>query len=433
MRIAMLSTLLLLFGCDETLLVPDGGAPPTDATLGDLAASADLAASDLSTDGGDPCARKPAAADRDRYVVIAHPFAGAGVKSKDFEVLKLSAAGKLSKSGQPTFQLGSHATSGVIAFTPDGKVGLVPLGDGNLGVIELDAAGKVTVLDAGFKAPAWINAVVMAPDGKRVYALSSQWRNSGGGVYELAIGCDGSLSSSGLLAASKLPYALALLSKQPGQALVASRDVLSSKAGDDVHLLDLSTKQVLAGVDAFGDDEAIISAAALTHDGRYLLVADANAFSTTAGNRVAAVELLPGPKLRAALVLKGLDDPASLVTSPYDNAALVVGAQANAITVLNYTPSNSATPFSVRGPLTGSSKPKLRGRCDDRARLAQRAGVDHREHVATPGAVRKERKGHRGRAVQPGQRLHRHPWSHRRPALIRSEKLALMLVLTAVT
>jgi len=41
-----------------------------------------------------------------------------------------------------------------------------------------------------------------------------------------------------------------------------------------------------------------------------------------------------------------------------DNAALVLNAEANAVTVLDYTPQTSP-PFKVRGPLAASSKPQL--------------------------------------------------------------------------
>ena len=58
-------------------------------------------------------------------------------------------------------------------------------------------------------------------------------------------------------------------------------------------------------------------------------------------------------------MLTGLKDPAALVASPWADTALVLGAEANAITILEYNPSSAATPFSVRGPLAASSTPQL--------------------------------------------------------------------------
>jgi hypothetical protein len=110
-------------------------------------------------------------------------------------------------------------------------------------------------------------------------------------------------------------------------------------------------------VDAFGDEDAIVSSAALTADGRYVLAADANIFSST-GSRVAVVEVLATGKLRAAQVLTGLKDPATVITSPHNDTALVVGCEANKINVLDYNPA-SATPFSVRGAATTSTTPQL--------------------------------------------------------------------------
>jgi hypothetical protein len=304
-----------------------------------------------------PCPRTPAAADRDRSVVISHPFAGSGKKSPDFEVLTLSTSGKLSKTGQ-TFALGAHAGDGQIAFTPDGEVGLVALGDGTVGAFRFHSSGQVQVLHSALQTSAYASRVVMGPAGVRAYLLSSQWRENGGGVYSLKIACDGTLTEEGLVAASKLPYAVSFLDQTPDKALVVAKDILTSPPGNDVHLVSLVSKKVIAGVDAFGDDDAIVSWAALTHDRRYMLIADNAAFSATAGDRVAAVEVLTG-KLRAAQVLTGFSDPSSVVTSPHDNAAIVLNAMGNQITILDYDPSDSAKPFAVRGPLAGSSKPQL--------------------------------------------------------------------------
>lgn len=348
-----------LGGCSD-----DGGTPPdagydaapadrgvTEGPGGDGVPPGDGPATDGPTTG---CPRPPAPADRERFVVIAHPFgATSGTKSPRFEVLGLSTAGKLATTGV-TFDLAAGASDGQIAFTPDGKVGLVALEDGSVGVFSLDAKGEATVIHKGLKTTGHASRIVMAPDGQAAYVLSSQWRNVGGGVYRVTINCDGTLTDDGLVAASKLPYAMVF---SGGDALVVARDILSSKAGDDVHRV--TTGQpwtLLAGADAFGDDEAIVSFAALTADGKYLLIADNNGFSATAGDRVAVVEV-GAQSLTPALVLS-IKDPSSIVTSPHDNAALVLGPIPNAITVLDYAPGGSPI-FKVRGPLATSSAPQL--------------------------------------------------------------------------
>jgi hypothetical protein len=323
---------------------PDG-SPPGDADID--------AGSDAGSDAAGTCPRTPGPDDYTRRVVIGHPFGSGSTKEPHFEVLSLSTAGKLSKTGV-TFDLGAAGVEGEIAFTPDGKIGLVALDDGTVGVFSLDAQGQATVIHKSFQASAYVSRVVMAPDGQSAYLLSSQWRNSGGGIYRVRINCDGTLTDEGLVAASKLPYALVFLGND---ALLAARDVLSSTAGDDVFWLGGQPWQVKAGADAFGDDDAIISWAALTADQKYLLVADNNGFSSTAGDRVAVVEV-GAQTLKPLTVLAPIKDPSSIVTSPYDNAALVLGPIPNEITVLGYTPQGSPV-FKIVGPLTTSSKPQL--------------------------------------------------------------------------
>jgi len=362
--LAMVLALLALPSCDD-----DSGTTPADGSVPDVAqgdmmrvdGATDTAHVDGAPDGApdgatNPCPRLPGPADAPRAVVVAHPYSTAGSKAPRFEVLQLSAAGKLSGSNL-TFDLASRAIDGEIVFTPDGKVGLVVLEDGTVGVFTLDGAGNPTVVHMGLKLTGYASRVALSPDGQRAFILSSQWRNVGGGIYGAKINCDGTLTDEGLVAASKLPAAL--LHTASGQALVVARDVLSSKAGDDVHLLNLGSPwSVVAGADAFGDDEAIVSWAALTADGKYLLAADNN--GVTAGNRVAVTQVLPG-QLKPAQVLTSttvIKDPTSIATSPYDNAAVVLGAMANQITVLDYTPGGNP-PFSIRGPLATSSKPQL--------------------------------------------------------------------------
>ena len=260
----------------------------------------------------------------------------------------------------------------------------------------------------------------MGPEPDIAYVLSDQWRNNGGGIYRLRIGCDGTITDEGLVAASKLPYTMTFLPAGSGtqRVLVAARDILSSPAtGLDVHLLDWSaTPSWVTGADAFGDDEAIVSSAALTADNRYLLVAD-NSVVLASGGRVAAVEVLAS-SLRAAQVLEGIEDPSSMVTSPFGAAALVTGTQSDSITVLDYNPSNASAPFTVRGPLSTTSKPQLpadavmirRGQLTGRVIIADNLGLRQVQFEKGGG-------GQRGRALQPRQRHDRHPRRHRRAAL----------------
>jgi hypothetical protein len=317
----------------------------------------------LSADGcGEPdpspdCPRPAAADDRLRRVVVSHPYDAAGSASPVYEVLELSTTGALTRPGV-TFRMG-RATAGEVVFTPDGQVGLVVQDDGTLGIFTLDDAGTPTVIDPAFEGSFYAGRVVMDPSGALAWVLDTNWRNNGGGIYALRIHCDGTVTDEGLVAPSKLPYAMSFLPDGSSDALLAATDVLSSAAGDDAHRVHLDgvedAASLIDGADAFGDDDAIVASLAVTFDGRYGLIGDNNLFSGT-GNRVAVVGIDP---LAPSQLLTSIEDPVGLVASPYDNAALVVSGFGDALIALSYTP-DAAAPFAVKGPLTyAGAKPQL--------------------------------------------------------------------------
>lgn len=328
---------LLLIGCgDDGGVGPDAGSGADGSTAGDAA-----------TDAAPGCARTPAAADRTRYIVVSHPFAEGGGSATAWEVLSLSTSGVIATTGT-TFEMG-RGNEGRVAFTPDGEVGVADQDDGTLGIFTIDEGGAVTVVEAGWNGgdAFYAAGVVMAPDGARVYVLDSQWRENGGGIYAVALGCDGAPTLEGLVAAARLPYELVLAGDR---ALLAAADILDSAAGDDAHLIAWPDPEVVAGADAFADDEQIVSAAALTADGDYFLIGDNSAFSGLP-NRVAVVRV-DGDALAAVQTLSPVEDPVAIVASPTDDAALVVSGFGDAIFELDYDPANTAAPFTLVGELT---------------------------------------------------------------------------------
>jgi len=343
---------------------PDGVDIPPDETADPPAEEAETPADTI--DDGDPadtvddeeipnpCPRLPGPADRDRAVVISRPYDASGGQASLFEVLTLSASGSLSASG-PTFELG-RGTLGEIAFTPDGIVGVaVNDDDGTIGVFTLDAAGTPTVVQARFDPGAYASRVIMDASGERVFVLSSQWADVGGGIYSVAIGCDGSPSTEGIVIAAKLPYTLDFLPGAAGRAVVASHDIAGSDPAHDVELLQWAVPPALVGgADAFGDDEAIVSSSAVTPDGLYHLVGDNSMFSGIP-NRVAVSRILEGG-MEAVQILTPIEDPVAIVISPHGNAGLVASGTGDALVVLGYDSSSVSTPFSNEGELAITSE-----------------------------------------------------------------------------
>ena len=281
-----------------------------------------------NADGGS-CPRTPAPADRARHVVVSHPYDDTGAEATGYEVLDLSASGALTRPGR-RFQLG-RATQGAIAFTPDGKVGLVAQVDGTVGVFTLDATGVPAAVHAGFDGGFFASQIVVDPSGDRAWVLDERWRENGGGIYGLGIGCDGELTSTGLVAAAKMPAALSVFGNR---ALVAAADILGSVPGNDVHLLEWSdAPTLLVGVDAFGDDDAVVGGAALSADGGTYLVGDVNALSSVP-NRVAVVAVEPSG-LQVVNVVSPVEDPQAIALSPFGDVAVVASGLGEALIVLD--------------------------------------------------------------------------------------------------
>lgn len=273
------------------------------------------------------CPRADAPADRDRFAVVAHPFANGGGPAEVFEVLALSQSGEVSLTGH-TFELGFRAPTGTIAFTPDGEVGVVALDDGTLGVFTLAADGTPTVVHDGFAGDVYASAVRISPSGDRVLVLDSQFRENGGGVYSFAIACDGTLAAEAKILDAKL--AADLLWLDDARAVVPADDALDSPMNLDLHLLDLSgTPTWITGVAVFGGTESIIGSAALTSSGSYALIGDTCGFCADP-NRIGIAEV-GADSLTLRQVITPFEDPYDLVASPFDDRILAASGFGNAL------------------------------------------------------------------------------------------------------
>lgn len=343
MRTSLCFALLLTLACGDDddpgvdAFVPDG-ALPSDAGPLDAGAATDAF---VATDGGpEVCPREPAAADRERFVVVAHPFV------PSYEVLTLSAEGTLSRPGT-TFVMGK-AEEAPIGFTADGEVGIVPQDDGSLGVFTIDGDGNVDVVHSAYEGEFYAARVVMDPDGSSAWVLDSQWRENGGGLYRIELGCDGRIVSEELVAPARLPYGMGF--SADGSAIVAAKDILSTTLGPDVHRVDLAEGTVALSGNAFEDDDWIVNGFAVS--GRHAFLGDIAAFSD-APNRVAVVEL--GADALTLRQTTEVEDPTSVLVSPFDDVVLVVSGFGDAIFEYGYDP-ESATPLTARGELSYTTR-----------------------------------------------------------------------------
>jgi len=297
----------------------------------------------------DPCGRPLADADAPRVVVAQHPYLEAGVPGTSWDVLDLESDGTLTASGV-SFEMG-RAFWGSVEFARNGGVGIVVQDDGSLGVFRIELDGSITVVYTGYTDGLYAGSVHVAASGEYAYVLDPNWRNNGGGVFKVDIACDGTLTTTDLQIPSKLARgAVALDSPGHDRYFVAAVDILDSPATlTSAHIVDFApTPAVLSSADGFGDEDASVSAVARTHDGRFALVADNGMFSVP--HRVSVLRI-DGDQLTPVQTLSPFTDPAAVVTSPYDNAALVVAGEDDALFGLRYDPAATDAPFTVLGEL----------------------------------------------------------------------------------
>ena len=309
--------------------------------------------------GDDPeCQWEPGPSDYVRKVVVALPFGPEGQQSDRYTVLDLDTDGNLTAS-EVFFEL-TRSSYGKVVFTPNGKYGLVPTDQGKLVVFSISDTNEVTVIEkeyvGGF---GYASSVIPAGDGSRFYVINSQWRNHGGGIYLISLNCDGSVVDEGLVAPGKIVSNLLFSPQFPGKAFVSAMDLLDSTEGDDAFVLSWGDEpKLLAGTNAFGDDVAQIASGALTMDGRFMLLGDNQVYNDeNVPNRVAVVEIGQN-SLQRKQVISPINDPVGIVTSPFNNAAIVLSGFGNNVIVLGYNP--AATPaFTNNGPVAWGANGKV--------------------------------------------------------------------------
>jgi hypothetical protein len=309
------------------------------------------------------CGRATATANPN-FIVVSRPYTAASDPATTYEILDLSSIGMPARRDPPnTFDM-HRASFGSIQFTPDGEVGFVPQEDGTLGVFSLDVTGKATVIDPAFGTGMfYASRVVVDPTGDFAYVVDSNTQANGGGIYVVAIACDGTPGFVGKLAAASTPNGLIIDSIR---AFVATgQSVLDAPVGNEAVMLDwfgaARAPTVEASSDAFGDDNAIVGGFALSADKKSLLIGDTNEFSGVP-NRVGVVNI-DGPNhvLTPNTVLTPISDPEAIATSPFDNVAIVTStADGDSIYVVDDT--GTGNKWQVRGKLayTGAS-PMLPG------------------------------------------------------------------------
>jgi hypothetical protein len=349
-----MSLLSLLLACAGEPRRAGTDSAPTDTLAPDD--SADTGTDDTGGMPADGCRAARGDGDGPRTVLVSLPYDENGDRADAWAVLTLGTDGALTDDGVRVTM--GRATAGEAVFTPDGSLALAPTERGALAVYDAAAGAVVdTAWDGGFYA----ERVVMDPSGEAAYVVDGNWPDNGGGLWRVAIDCaTGELSGAERLIEAKNPADLVL---DGAVAYFAGREVPGAGAGADLARIDglaEGAPAVRDGADAFGDEEAFVSAAAMA--GSTVLIADNNEFSGYP-TRVARVRV--GDTLSPEAPVE-VEDPVALVPFPdgsarallasgYGDALYILDADAGSVARVSarsvQLPSSMAT--VKRGPLAG--------------------------------------------------------------------------------
>ena len=362
MRAALL-LLLTLSGCKKALIIVD---PPIDPDT-----EADTTPS--------YCFDSPVPADRDRLVLVSHPFFSAGVNANTYEVLTLDTDGALSQT-DTRFEMG-RATSGAVRFSPDGHLGIAVQDDGTLGVFRVEE-GAVQVLATHFGSGAfYAKDVRFDTEHKQLIVIDGNWARNGGGLYQVPIDCTtGELGQPTLWVPAKLAVTALLLPDDT--AIVIANELGQSTTPDDVYRLDRSTGSTLDSVQTL-DDRAIRSGVALV-DGQWLFIADNSPFSQIPHrlslSRVTDDRIVPVHTF-------AIEDPNDIAPSPFGNAMLVGSSIRNRMIHLRFDGEEWVNEGSVGRPrLPGNTVTITRGTLTGLVLVAETLGL-HRFAFLPDGTV----------------------------------------------
>jgi hypothetical protein len=318
----------------------DTGANDTGADTGD--SGSDTGGTDTGDGGADSggsdesCRDVPAAADRARKVLISLPYSASGGRADVWALLELDREGRLRDPG--TRLSAGRASGGNVAFTPDGSLAFAASERGALVVIDV-AAGRVveSAWDGGFSA----TSVTVDPSGSVVWVVDGNWPEHGGGLWRVDIDCaTGSPLGAERVLEAKNPAELVWIDDT--RAALVGREIPGTPSGADLAWLTMGARpSVTGGVDAFGDEDAIVSDAVLA--GSTLLLGDNGAFSGIP-NRVARVGLdgsVRDPvELEDPMGMAGFPDGSAraLVASGFGDALYVFDASSGRATTLSTSP-----------------------------------------------------------------------------------------------
>jgi len=327
---------------DAADLTPDAADLTPDATelhpdlardAGAEAGPPDQGAGD--EDGGLPACdpADPGSADRERVVLLSHPFGAAvGEPGTTIRSLTLKASSPLPVDDGVRLDVGMKVAR--LALLPRGDLALALGEDGQLVAVRVAGAGDLAVVDQVALPAAGYGDLVVAPDGRTVYVVGSNV-DASRGLSLVRVACDGTLTVDGdRFFPLRLSESLVLHPAGERAVVLGGQAVFEPVDDDDTRLLSLLPGGGFVQRQPFDlwSDFVSCGKMALSPDGRTLLVPNASLFSVET-NQVMVVQVGDGGLVETQR-LTDLETPAEVLFAPDGRTALVSLFEANRVAVL---------------------------------------------------------------------------------------------------
>lgn len=274
-------------------------------------------------------------ADRDRVVLVSHPFGQAiGEAGTTLRTMTLSEQGELFDNGI-RFDVGFRVER--MAFVPSGDIALILGEDGELASVAVRSAQDLEILDVVQLPSASFGDLHITPEGDRAFVVGSNVAETSG-ISTVQIDC--SPQGRGQLTVLeeaffnlRLTQTMALLPGKLEAVLLGGQAVFEPIDDDDIRLLRFQGDRwvQVASFDIF-QDFVTTSRLGVSFDGQQVLVPNSSPFSTE-GGQVLVLDV-NGEQITETQRLMALPDGQEVRYLPDNQTALLTQAEPGRVRVL---------------------------------------------------------------------------------------------------
>ncbi|MBI5493475.1 MAG: hypothetical protein HY904_00525 [Deltaproteobacteria bacterium] len=312
-----------------------GGSPSSGASssLGSPSSGATSGSPDggVGPDGGSCDLGTPGAPDRERVVMLSHTFTdvpatpGTWVRTLGWKV------GQLPEDTGVRVDVGARIMR--LAFVPSGTYALALGDDGDLVSLRVDGVANVVEVDRVTLPSAGFEDLVVAADGRRVWAVGSNVAETAG-LSTVDLGCDGALTVlEGAFFNIRLAESLVLLPGGTQAILLGGQAAFDPVDNDDTRLLALVPGGGFTSVAAFDlwSDFLDVGRIGLSPAGDLLVVPNSSPFSSEGGQ--VRIFTVTGDSIASAQVPQDVPSAREVLFSPDGLTVLISRDENNRVAV----------------------------------------------------------------------------------------------------